>query len=1060
VNDRPAAGGLGGGPEASTPVERILGDLRERAKELDCLYRADELLSRYQASPEDVFGELVQAIPKGWQFPEVCCCRLRLAGIVYQTSGFYETPWSLKATVRSHGEKVGDLQVVYLSPRPTAEEGPFLREERRLLDTLAERIGYALVQRELHRLRSGLQIREDEGGNWSVIIQFLRTSDPSMLRRLAQRVLTHLLWHGLARPEDLKDLLPPQDEVVDENRPMPFHQEHDLAERALRSFQMASGILGERTVMGLLQSWVDEERSRFLLDTLANSEATLERVCSALARFRCQGADEDRLPAPISMALRVGLVSRFLSDQSEFVRQSAGAVKISDFYPLTERIVDPVRSHGRLGGKTAGLFVAWNILRRAAAEHPELASVRIPKAWLVPSDGLLAFLEHNGFGTLHTLKYRSTEEIRQDHPNLIEAFRNSPLPPSIRAGLSLALDDLGEVPLVVRSSSLLEDRPGSSFAGKYRSLFLANQGPREERLAALELAVIEIYASVFAPDPIGYRAERGLLDFQEEMSILIQQVVGTRMGRYYMPSFAGVAFSRNELRWSPRIRREDGLLRLVPGLGTRAVDRLANDYPVLLALRQPQLRVNSTPDEVVRYSPSRVDLLDLEANEFRTLLLDDVLAECGSQWPLVHRLLSRVDDDMLRQVSPLESDFRDGHHAVTFEGLITQTDFVPLMDRILRVLEEKLGHPVDVEFAHDGQNLYLLQCRNQSFAEESDPDPIPQDLPPSQVLFSARKYVSNGRIPEITHVVYVDAEGYMALDPGAMREVGRAVGRLNSLLPKRKFALVGPGRWGSRGDIRLGVPVTYADINHAAVMIEVARKTGDYVPDLSFGTHFFQDLVEAGIRYLPLYPDDPDVAWQGLFFQRSENLMPEVLPSFAWLSGVLRVIEVPRQTEGKILKILVNGDQGLAVGVLAEPGTGLVVRAHQDDRRLAEDDHWKWRLHMVERLASSLDGARLGVRSLYVIGSCQDGTAGPGSDVDLVVHFVGTVQQREALLLWFSAWSASLAEMNFLRTGYVARELLDVHLLDDEQIGAGGGYASRITSTTNPARELTLASRA
>ncbi len=1060
MNHAPAEGGPGGGHETSAPVERILGDLRERAKELDCLYKADELLSRYQASPEDVFGELVQAIPRGWQFPEVCCCRLRLSGTVYQTPGFYETPWSQKAMVRSHGEKVGDLQVVYLSPRPTADEGPFLREERRLLDTLAERIGYALVQRELHRLRSGMQAQDAEGGNWSVIIQFLRTSDPTMLRRLSQRVLTHLQWHGLAKPEDLKDLLPPQDEVVDENRPLPFHQEHDLADRAQRSFQMAAGILGERTVLGLLQSWVDEERSRFLLDTLANSEATLERVSSALARFRSQGADEDRLPAPISMALRVGLVSRFLSDQAEFVRQSAGAVKVSDFYTLTERIVDPVRSHGRLGGKTAGLFVAWNILRRAAAEHPELESLRIPKAWLVPSDGLLAFLEHNGFGTLHTLKYKSTEEIRQDHPNLIEAFRNSPLPPSVRRGLGTALDDLGDVPLVVRSSSLLEDRPGSSFAGKYRSLFLANQGPREERLAALELAVTEIYASVFAPDPIGYRAERGLLDFHEEMSILIQQVVGTKMGRYFMPSFAGVAFSRNELRWSPRIQREDGLLRLVPGLGTRAVDRLSDDYPVLLAPRQPQLRVNYTPDEVVRYSPRRVDLLDLEANEFRTMGLDDMLRECGQQWPLIHRLLSRVEDDMLRRVSPLELDFRDGHYAVTFEGLIAESDFVQTMDVALKVLEEKLGHPVDVEFAHDGKNLYLLQCRNQSFAPESDADSIPQELPPSQVLFSARKYVSNGRVPEITHIVYVDPEAYMALNPGAMREVGRAVGRLNGMLPKRKFVLVGPGRWGSRGDIRLGVPVTYADINHAAVMIEVARKTGDYVPDLSFGTHFFQDLVEAGIRYLPLYPDDPDVAWQGLFFQRSENLLPELLPSFAWLSDVLRVIDVPRQTDGQVLRVLANADQGLAVGVLAEPGSKVVVRSRREERVVDDADHWKWRMHMAERLAGSLDGARLGVRSLYVIGSSKNGSAGPGSDLDLILHFVGTPAQREALLLWLNAWSVALAEMNFLRTGYVANELLDVHLLDDEELRAGGGFASKIGSVTDPALEMKLASHA
>ena len=91
----------------------------------------------------------------------------------------------------------------------------------------------------------------------------------------------------------------------------------------------------------------------------------------------------------------------------------------------------------------------------------------------------------------------------------------------------------GETPLVVRSSSLLEDQFGAAFSGKYKSLFLANQGQKAERLAALLDAISEVYASTFGPDPIEYRAERNLLDFHEEMGIMIQEVVGTRVGKYY-----------------------------------------------------------------------------------------------------------------------------------------------------------------------------------------------------------------------------------------------------------------------------------------------------------------------------------------------------------------------------------------------------------------------------------------------------------------------------------------------------------------------------------------------
>ena len=210
-------------------------------------------------------------------------------------------------------------------------------------------------------------------------------------------------------------------------------------------------------------------------------------------------------------------------------------------------------------------------------------------------------------------------------------------------------------------------------------------------------------------------------------------------------------------------------------------------------------------------------------------------------------------------------------------------------------LHEKMGTPVDVEFAHDGQHLYLLQCRPQSYSQDTLPSPIPKEISEDKVIFSANRNVSNGMIPEITHIVYVDPDAYTALtDLEQMKSVGRAVGRLNKLLPKRQFVLMGPGRWGSRGDIKLGVNVTYSDISHTAVLIEIAHKKGEYVPELSFGTHFFQDLVESSIRYLPLYPDDPNVAFDRLFLQRSPNIFPELIPDCRFLEKVIRVIDVPK----------------------------------------------------------------------------------------------------------------------------------------------------------------------
>ncbi len=303
-------------------------------------------------------------------------------------------------------------------------------------------------------------------------------------------------------------------------------------------------------------------------------------------------------------------------------------------------------------------------------------------------------------------------------------------------GLSIALDDLRDVPLIVRSSSLLEDSNGTSFAGKYKSLFIANQGTKHERIRALMDAIAEVYASMFGPDPIGYRFERGLIDFREEMGIVIQEVVGSKIGHYYMPAFAGVAFSRNEFQWSRRIRREDGLLRMVPGLGTRAVDRVMDDYPVLVSPGQPSLRVNVSIEEKVRYSPKRIDVVNLESGMFETVDIGLLLQRHGSEYPMLHKLVSILQDDRL--VQPLGHAFDGGRDPliVTFEGLLTGTRFIEQASAMLKALQSEFRAPVDLEFAHDGSDLYLLQCRLQSHEKKSQPAALPRDVSADRILFS------------------------------------------------------------------------------------------------------------------------------------------------------------------------------------------------------------------------------------------------------------------------------------------------------------------------------------
>ena len=762
---------------------------------------------------------------------------------------------------------------------------------------------------------------DEELASWKSLTGLLREVDPALLGRITRRMINLLCWEGNPAAEELlrefsggvlMDI-----HSLDENVPQTRQESAVLERLADQTCRVAERAMPEEKLIALLARWIREDRASFLISALEAPDAPFRRIRSALTRYQEIELDEADLSFALRTGLRVSLLRRFFTDQLDFINSAKPFVTVNDFTHLLDHLVTRAGSHGKLGGKSAGLFLASRVINCSREHRDLLRWIRVPRTWYVSSDGLLAFIRYNSLDDVYSRKYMEIEQIRQDYPQIVQVFKSSRFPPEMLEGLEETLHDLRDVPLIVRSSSLLEDRTGSAFSGKYKSLFLANRGSLEERLDALTDAIAEVYASIFGPDPIEYRAERGLLDVHEEMGVMIQEVVGKRVGKYFFPAYSGVAFSRNEFRWSPRIRREDGLIRLVPGLGTRAVDRLGDDYPILVAPGQPGLRANVTPEEVARYSPSKIDLINLETNRFETHEIRELIRDVGQEYPGLMLLVSEFVDGRLRRPSPVRIDFEKDDLVVTFDGLMADTPFLNQVGTLMKLLADATGSPVDLEFASDGESLYLLQCRPQSYSEETRPAPIPVDLPLDEFIFSAERYVSNGWVENIEYVVYVDSEGYEALETRAqLQSVARVVGTLNKILPRRRFVLVGPGRWGSRGDIRLGVGVTYSDINNAAMLIEIGWNKHGSIPDLSFGTHFFQDLVEADIRYLPLYPDDPGALFNLSFFLRSPNCLAALLPEWGELEDVVRVIDVPAVTGGGRLEVRMNAELDRAVALV------------------------------------------------------------------------------------------------------------------------------------------------
>ncbi len=345
----------------------------------------------------------------------------------------------------------------------------------------------------------------------------------------------------------------------------------------------------------------------------------------------------DRKPMEARLReIKVVLIRNMISDQLRYINIARDWFTISDLMEVRLHKI----GHGRIGGKAAGMLLAARILKGCSKEDVRNCT-RTPKSYYLGADLMYTFISMNNLIHWNDQKYKPEDEMRRDYPKIIEDYDSSQFPPGVIQRLETLLTSVGQQPLIVRSSSLLEDSFGTAFAGKYESIFCPNQGNLEENLQALTHSIARIYASTLNPSALLYRRGRGLQDYDERMAVLIQGVEGEQFKNYYLPDLAGVAFSYNQYRWSPQIRAEDGIVRLVWGLGTRAVDRVGNDYPRLVALSHPTLRPSNTVKSIRRYSQQFVDLIDLKENLMKTLPVHEVLH--GNYPPL--RYLAQIDQE-------------------------------------------------------------------------------------------------------------------------------------------------------------------------------------------------------------------------------------------------------------------------------------------------------------------------------------------------------------------------------------------------------------------------------
>ena len=585
------------------------------------------------------------------------------------------------------------------------------------------------------------------------------------------------------------------------------------------------------------------------------------------------------------MALKENILRCLLGNEPKRLELCRKYFSVRDLMEIKKREVGT----GCIGGKAVGMLLARNIIRDT---DPELFARRIEPhdSYFIGADVFYTYAVQNNIWDLRTKMIEPEDYIRMS-PALQELLLNGRFSSNIQEQFRSVLEYFGQSPIIVRSSSLLEDGIGNAFAGKYDSVFCPNQGSPEERYRDFENAVRTVYASTVSPAAIRYRADRNLLARDEQMALLVMRVSGDRHGDYYYPHIAGVGHSKNLYVMGGQEKEDNsGMLRLVFGMGTRAVDREADDYARFIRLDAPTAPLMVAYGEEYKFSQHQVDAIDLKNNRFTTVPLEKLDKRSMQTDPSLFMEPDTATAARFRELGLYQEPVPD---LVNFRKLLRKTDFAQVMKRIMAIVAEKYNYPVDVEYAcnftPEGEyRVNLLQCRTIQTQGLGQAGVMPKV---KDFLWRIKgNFMGGNACLPVQHVVFVKVEPYLSLPEQRKYQVARQIGILNQLLREEKAILIGPGRWGTTTP-SLGVPVGFAEINRYSCICELAYRSHGLRPELSYGSHFFQDLVESGIFYAALYQGEEGCEFREDLFDCFPDRYRE-LTGDETFEGVIRVCDL------------------------------------------------------------------------------------------------------------------------------------------------------------------------
>jgi hypothetical protein len=540
---------------------------------------------------------------------------------------------------------------------------------------------------------------------------------------------------------------------------------------------------------------------------------------------------------------------------------------------------------GYIGGKAAGMLLARKILKH---HHPDLHDqyAEPDDSFFLGADVFYTFMIYNDLwadykGFLESADINKARKLRRK-------ILKAKMPPEVTERMDDIIDYFGRYPIIARSSSLLEDSFESSFAGKYESKFCILTGDDDSMLRQISEILKSIYASMFSQEAVKYRRFYDIKGRPDIMSIIIQRVSGIYNGDYYFPHLAGVGHSYNTYIWDKKIDPESGLIRLVSGLGTRAVDTVKNDYARMIALNRP----NDYPMPGIEnrriYCQRYMDVVDTVTNNLREIKVGEL--DTDESYTIM-RFLGERDRDIEKKMALSGVNMRAWY--ISHDYVIEKTNMLEMLGTLMSTLEKEYKHPVEIEFTvnfKDEKNyrINVLQCRPVQVQKIGD-DVVTGGSSSEYEVFKAQgTFLGGSNSLLIDTVIFVDWAEYMKLNPEKKRQCADIIGVLNQRVIDKKLdcLLMGYGRWGS-SVTALGVPVEFSQIDGMKAVVEIGKIEKGMIPELSYGTHFFHDAVESKIVYISVL-DSFESFHLSRTITKRHNMIRKAIPDIEGFEKVIK----------------------------------------------------------------------------------------------------------------------------------------------------------------------------